>query len=519
MTNSKNTKRALLASVLSVVLCVVMLVGSTFAWFTDSVTSGKNIIKSGNLDVTMSWADGTKDPAATSTVWKDASTSKIFDYDKWEPGYTAVRHIKISNEGSLALKYEMRIAATGEVGKLADVIDVYYIKGGQQIADRTGLNDADKIGTLSEVLANPAVSNGHISGKKGETVSSDVATIALKMQETAGNDYQGLSIGTDFSIQLVATQYTEEEDSFGDDYDEGAVFPIVTQDDFEKALEEAKPGDKIELSAGKFAMPSKNYSIPAGVSIIGEEGTEIALNSGNPTDTTTAGMLIAEDNVTLANVTVTGKSMGSKDYNSYIRITGNNVTLDNVTIDALSTVVSPIRIDGTDADNVITIKNSNLYSTSGRAVYLVDGANGTVNIENTEITGVYPISVNSGSSQELVLNVTNSKLHGWISYGDIKSASFTNTEFSKGNSRYEFIRPYVNTTFKDCTFAKGFKLGAGATGKTHTINNCTSDGVKLTAENVESQLLDMTGSDLTNLKGCTIVVDGKAMTPGASSAQ
>ncbi len=225
MTSSKHTKRALLASVLSVALCCAMLVGSTFAWFTDSVTSTGNIIKSGTLDVTMKWAKGTEDPA--SATWKDASEGAIFDYDLWEPGYTEVRHVRISNVGSLALKYEVRIAATGEVSELADVIDVYYIEGGVQITDRTQLNDSNKIGTLTEVLAKPYAAKGNLLGKKGETVDADIATIALKMQESAGNEYQDLSIGSEFAIQLVATQDTVEEDSFGKDYDVNAVYPEV----------------------------------------------------------------------------------------------------------------------------------------------------------------------------------------------------------------------------------------------------------------------------------------------------
>ena len=220
MTSSKHTKRALLASVLSVVLCCAMLIGSTFAWFTDSVTSTGNIIKSGTLEVTMEWAKGTENPA--SATWKDASEGAIFDYDLWEPGYTEVRHVRISNVGSLALKYEVRIAATGEVSELADVIDVYYIKDGEQITDRTQLKDSNKIGTLAQVLANPYAAKGNLLGKKGETVDSDIATIALKMQESAGNEYQGKSIGSEFAIQLVATQDTVEYDSFGNEYDANA---------------------------------------------------------------------------------------------------------------------------------------------------------------------------------------------------------------------------------------------------------------------------------------------------------
>ena len=201
MTNSKHTKRALLASVLSVVVCAAMLVGSTFAWFTDSVTSAGNIIKSGNLKVALEWANGTE--ALDTAEWKDASTNAIFNYDLWEPGYTEARHVRISNKGNLALKYEIRIVANGEVSKLAEAIDVYYVKDGKQLTSRNDLTDTMKIGTLKEVLANPYAAKGHILASEN---AADVATIALKMQEDAGNEYQGLSIGTDFSVQLVATR-------------------------------------------------------------------------------------------------------------------------------------------------------------------------------------------------------------------------------------------------------------------------------------------------------------------------
>ena len=239
MKHSKQTKRALLASILSVVMCAALLIGTTFAWFTDSVTNSGNVIQSGNLDVTMEWKDGKEDPSVAEN-WNDASGAPIFNYELWEPGYTEVRHIKISNKGTLALQYELAIKATGEVSKLADVIDVYYIKDGRQITDRTQLSDTEKIGTLSEILKQSSVANGHISGKQGNKVSSDMATIALKMQESAGDEYQGLAIGSEFSIQLSATQYTEESDSFGNDYDANAEYvkEVGTADDLKDAVAE-----------------------------------------------------------------------------------------------------------------------------------------------------------------------------------------------------------------------------------------------------------------------------------------
>ena len=213
------TRRALLTSGLSLLASVALLAGTTFAWFTDSVTNSGNIIQAGNLNVTMEWADGTEEPEAAA--WKDASEGAIFDYDLWEPGYTEVRHVRIRNTGSLALKYQIQIVATGEVSELADVIDVYYIKGGQQIASRAALEELEPVGTLSKVLAEPYAASGHLL--TGDTDSTDVATIALKMQEGAGNAYQGLSIGSEFAVQLTATQYTYETDGFGSNqYDKDA---------------------------------------------------------------------------------------------------------------------------------------------------------------------------------------------------------------------------------------------------------------------------------------------------------
>ncbi len=216
MAKIKSTKKALLASALSLLLCVSMLVGTTFAWFTDSVVSKGNIIKSGKLDIEMMWADGKEDPTAAN--WKDASEGAIFDYDKWEPGYAEVRHLKISNEGTLALNYKLSIGAIGEVSKLADVIDVYYCDPAQQIADRTVLTNVNPMSNLTDALEGLATT-GYGTLKADEEI---IVTIALKMRESAGNEYQDLSIGASFAIRLLATQLTYEEDSFDDQYDADA---------------------------------------------------------------------------------------------------------------------------------------------------------------------------------------------------------------------------------------------------------------------------------------------------------
>lgn len=244
MNNKKSTKRALLSSTLSLVLCMAMLIGTTFAWFTDSVSSNGNIIKSGTLDVTMDWAEGDEDPAAAT--WTDASKGAIFNSQLWEPGYTEAKHIKVSNVGTLALKYQMRILANGVVSELADVIDVYYFADAKQLTRET-VATGTKLGTLSEVLNNTNANaiSAKIAGDLEAGVSKTI-TLALKMQESAGNEYQNLSIGTDFSIQLLATQLSSENDSFDNTYDANADF---ASQEVPAAMVSALSGDELNINS------------------------------------------------------------------------------------------------------------------------------------------------------------------------------------------------------------------------------------------------------------------------------
>lgn len=216
-----STKRALLSSVLALIVCFAMLVGTTFAWFTDSVSSENNIIKTGKLDVTMEWANGGEDPANAN--WTDASRGPIFEYELWEPGYAAARHIKVSNIGTLALNYQMRIVANGIVSELANVIDVYYFDEDVATAKaRADLANATLLGTLKEVLGTEKNIANTVKGSIVAGGASDIHTIVFKMQEDAGNEYQNMDLGCTFSIELFATQMASETDSFDNQYDAGA---------------------------------------------------------------------------------------------------------------------------------------------------------------------------------------------------------------------------------------------------------------------------------------------------------
>ena len=216
----KNTKRALLLSVVSMFLCVVMLASTTFAWFTDSVESTGNIIKTGTLEVEMTYSD------ALNGTYADASTGKIFNYNLWEPGYTDVKYIKIENKGDLAFKYMLSIIPEGDASILANVIDVYFTEVGNGFTapTRSSMGSAVKVGTLADMIAE-ADGAAHGQLLKTEAIT---ACIALKMQESAGNEYQNLTIGnTGFRVQLLATQLTYEEDSFDENYDVDSEFAVT----------------------------------------------------------------------------------------------------------------------------------------------------------------------------------------------------------------------------------------------------------------------------------------------------
>lgn len=236
MTN-KTTKRALLSSMMALFLCFTMLIGTTYAWFTDEVTSANNIIQTGNLDIEFYWAQGEKDPA--SAAWTNAAEGPIFEYANWEPGYAVARHLKVTNAGTLAFNYQMRIVANGVVSDLANVIDVYVFDGNEAI-DRYDLKGATPVGTLmqvllasggdanveegvdlNDVLFNPA-NRGSL--EKGEV---DYHTIVFAMQEDAGNEYQNMDLGCTFSVEMIAAQKSFENDSFGPDYDVTVPDPAI----------------------------------------------------------------------------------------------------------------------------------------------------------------------------------------------------------------------------------------------------------------------------------------------------
>jgi len=195
----------------SLLISISMFVGSTYAWLSKTVDSGSNIIQSKNLKVSMMWMDGESNPDTKGNVWKNASNEAIFESISWEPDTTVVRHIKIENEGNIAVKYKFNIFPNTEVSinqKLAEVIDVYCINSAIQVPqgkEEEVLTSRYKLGTLRDVVENNASGFNIVVGmlQPGE---STILTIALKMQSPVSGDYQALSLENYFYVQLHAEQ-------------------------------------------------------------------------------------------------------------------------------------------------------------------------------------------------------------------------------------------------------------------------------------------------------------------------
>ena len=199
MTNRKSTKRALLGSVMAMVLCLAMLVGATFAWFTDTASTGVNKIQAGKLDVALEMqnADGKWVSAEGKTLDFVKAADAKGEAILWEPGCTyELPALQIRNNGNLALKYKVAI---------------------------TGINGSAKLNTVIDWTIGDVAMGAEQHLAAGE---SNAFTIKGHMWESAGNEYMNESIDG-IVITVVATQDTVESDSFGKDYDADAEYPVV----------------------------------------------------------------------------------------------------------------------------------------------------------------------------------------------------------------------------------------------------------------------------------------------------
>ena len=258
-----NTKRALLTSALAIVACVAMLIGSTFAWFTDTASTGVNKIQAGNLDVKLEYKN-----ADTKAFAEAKADTKVFDESAlWEPGHVEYVVLRLSNVGSLALKYELGINIASEKGSINVGGDAFklsdYIKFAVIDEDQSGLSRDNLVAAAAgkgAVLNAGYTAEDHLLKDGAKTV-----TLVVWMPTTVGNEANhktdAAAPSIELGINVFATQYTEEYDSFDDQYDKDAGTAHYTLAEFNALTEIPEDVKAVYLDIGDVSLKDSGVTI------------------------------------------------------------------------------------------------------------------------------------------------------------------------------------------------------------------------------------------------------------------
>lgn len=320
------TRNALFTSILALLMCVSMLVSTTFAWFTDEVVTGMNTIAAGNLDVEL-YANGEQ-------VKADTPLFKLEDPNLWEPGVVVYENLQVANVGTLALQYQMSLNFGSENDlngrKLSEVLKVAVIDKIAEGATRTEVLAAAKASAQVGSLADFSMTGELEAGK-----SSDEQTVVIfwEPNDNATDNLYNVNNGhetsdkqplhIEFGVKLFANQNTVEKDSFDENYDESAVVPdgaaVVRSED---ELIAALSGDQPVFVAEAFGITKAiEISVDA---VISGNGATISRTEGY---TGTVFSVGTGASLTLADITVDGGAVWAADGTNAGEIaTGNLVS-------------------------------------------------------------------------------------------------------------------------------------------------------------------------------------------------
>lgn len=246
MNESVKTKKALRGSLFALFLCIVLLIGTTFAWFTDTASTGVNKIQAGNLKVGLEYKN-----AENETFTSVTEETKVFnDGALWEPGHVEYAVLKVKNEGNLALKYKLGVNIASEKGstnvngddfKLSEYINFAVVDGDKSSLDRAALVAAAGEGQ--------SIKKGYSKESHLDTTGADeTVTLVVWMPETVGNEANHATSAEapeiNLGVNVAATQKDYESDSFDNRYDENATYPTIVQntDALKDAITEATDG-------------------------------------------------------------------------------------------------------------------------------------------------------------------------------------------------------------------------------------------------------------------------------------
>ena len=433
----RSTKNALLCSVLALAVCMTMLIGTTFAWFTDSVTSVGNVIRAGNLKVDIVDESGASlEGEKLSFRNKNGSTDIL-----WEPGATfRTQAFHIKNAGNLALKYRLILNGIDGSAELLEVITFSIVK-----ADGTAVELSTFEGTLTSADA-----------------LSEVYYIQGAMSSAADNRYMKKTL-EGIGVTVVASQAMQESDSFDDTYDADAKYPeppanqpatptftVGTTSQLQAALQpDNSTGDLIvnlsasmELAAGETWTPLNldSYSGVARVVINGNGHTIKGLNAS------------------LLDTAIFG--------NTKVEI--NDLTLEGSVVNSATNYAGAF-LNYSDNAISVTLKNCHAkdakVSSNNYAGALLGYVAGTVTIENCSVTGCTVTS--AGSAGSLVGMISTAQGVETATISKISATGNNITSTKSGSYRVGELLGTANIKYvnlSDITVSGNTCTQAGATG-------------------------------------------------------
>lgn len=380
----KNIKSKLITSIAVLVGCVTLLVGTSFAWFTDSITNSGNKIQAGELKISATAYDlGTGGKSYTinginggkaftfEADGQDLATvnTPIISETDWEPGRTNAKLLTVSNEDQLSAKIKLNFTTAGD---LTNALWYDFVQVGE--SGVTGTFTQREMSTLSA-----------FAGKMEFTLKTNdsLSFIFLYgMKTSAGNEYQGKEFTAD--VTILATQAAVEEDGFGNsDYDSGAEYPIVAEVSDKDALLDLlnKPGVSTNIDVTSSMTDVKNFNVTG----------DVIINLGK-------NMLSSSSTISGATLKVT--EGGSLTINAEANDSGFDYTAGGLNTDGLN---SKLTVNGgrygvsgaygaeVSATNGATVTlNSGIFSNSGafgNAVKAGDGSVITINGGSFSVSG------------------------------------------------------------------------------------------------------------------------------------
>ena len=426
-----NSKKALLSSAFALVLSVAMLIGTTFAWFTDTASTGVNKIVSGNLKVDII-GENSDSHIEKLNFTKAATTDAEAGAEiLWEPGCRYLTEgFRIANKGNLALKWKAQVnkgttAANEGNFDLLDVIDFYLVT---KAADGT----------------ETATALDEFTGNLKKTETSGVYYIKGVMQTTAGNDYQGLTLDG-ITVTVIATQDTVENDSFDNQYDKDAPLdfePVATADELKAA---AADGKNVLLTQDVALTNAVTFDRAVTIDLNGKTLTT-ALNSNGYS-------LVTKANATIINGTykATGTSRGIGAY--------GNLKMSHVTVDVAGLVGVACSAD----NGQYIIENSTIKG--GYALCNFNN-NVKINVSDSTLEGKTIGLYHNGSNFGLDLTVTGTKINAGNNGTDATGV------YISGSTSTRDAGGYQKASFTDCTIKGNAAVEVKYTDL--TLNNCTA---------------------------------------------